>query len=88
MNNNYIFQRLISTFDLSRNHELLNKIFEFGGQRQELNKSLIKSWRTHDITNRNYNPMPDDALIIFMNGIQQASKDGVIVIYISEADND
>ena len=88
MNNNYIFQRLISTFDLSRNHELLNKIFEIGGQRQEINKSLIKSWRTHDMSNRNYKPMPDDALIMFIDGIQQANKDRLITIYISEDNHD
>ena len=88
MNNNYVFQRLISTFDLSRNHELINKIFKLGGQRQELNKSIIKSWRTHDVLNRNYRAMPDDTLIMFIDGIQQASKEGLIVIYISEVDDD
>ena len=88
MNNNYIFQRLISTFDLSRNHNLINKVFELGGQRQELNKSIIKSWRTHDALNRNYRTMPDDALVMFIDGMQQASKDGLITIYIDEVAND
>lgn len=88
MNNNYIFQRLISTFDLSRNHALINKVFELGGQRQELNKSIVKSWRTHDALNRNYRAMPDDALIIFIDGLQQASKDGLITIYLSENSDD
>lgn len=88
MNNNYIFQRLIATFDLSRNHDLLNRIFELGGQRQELNKSVIKSWRTHDPVNRNYRPMPDDALKIFIDGVQEASKQGVITVYLSEGNND
>lgn len=87
MNNNYIFQRLLSTFDLSRNHELTNKIFELGGQRQELNKSIVKSWRTHDVLNRNYRPMPDDALKIFIDGIQESSKQGLITIYLRENDD-
>lgn len=87
MNNNYIFQRLLSTFDLSRNHELTNKIFELGGQRQELNKSIIKSWRTHDVLNRNYRQMPDDALKIFIDGIQESSKQGLITIYLRENDD-
>jgi len=86
VNNNYVFQRLLSTFDLSRNHDLTNKVFELGGQRQELNKSIIKSWRTHDEMNRNYRAMPDDALKIFIDGIQQAGKDGLIVIHINNGE--
>lgn len=88
MNNNYVFQRLIATFDLSRNHDLINKVFKLAGHRQDINKSLVKSWRTHDVNNRNYKPMPDDALILFFNGLQEAGKEGLIGIYISETDND
>jgi len=84
VNNNYIFQRLISTFNLSRNHELVAKIFELGGQRSEVTKSLVKSWRTHDVSSRNYRPMRDEALVSFIDGIQQANKDGLIAIYISD----
>jgi len=87
MNNNYIFQRLIATFDLSRNHELVAKIFELGGQRSEVTKSLVKSWRTHEVGNRNYRPMRDEALVSFIDGIQDATKSGLIVIYTSDNDD-
>lgn len=86
MNNNYIFQRLLSTFDLSRNHELTAKIFELGGQRSEVSKSLVKAWRTHDVSSKHYRPMRDDALNSFLDGIQQASKDGLITIYINDGE--
>lgn len=84
MTNNYIFQRLLATFDLSRNHGLTAKVFELGGTRSEVTKSLVKSWRTHDTDNRNYRPMPDKALDSFIDGIQQANKDGLITIYLSK----
>lgn len=86
MNNNYIFHRLIATFDLSRNHELVANIFELGGQRSEVTKSLVKSWRTHDVSSKHYRAMPDDTLKMFINGIQQASKDGLITIYINSGE--
>jgi uncharacterized protein YehS (DUF1456 family) len=88
MNNNYVFQRLLATFDLSRNHDLTAKVFELGGQRSEVSKSLVKSWRTHDINSKHYKPMRDDTLKIFLDGIQQASKDGLITIYLSEVGDD
>jgi len=84
--NNYIFQRLLSTFDLSRNHELTAKVFELGGQRSEVSKSLVKSWRTHDVTNRHYKPMRDDALDMFLDGLQEASKQGLITIHINNGE--
>ena len=87
MNNNYIFQRLLATFDLSRNHELTAKVFELGGQRSAVSKSLVKAWRTHDVSSRYYKPMRDDALNSFLDGLQEASKQGLITIYLSEADN-
>lgn len=86
MSNNYIFQRLLATFDLSRNHELTAKIFELGGQRSEVSKSLVKAWRTHDVSSKHYRPMRDDALNSFLDGIQQASKDGLITIYINDGE--
>ena len=82
MTNNYIFQRLLATFDLSRDHDLINEMFALGGHRQTLNKSLVKSWKTHNIENKCYRPMPDDALICFLDGIQQATIDErLILIY-------
>ena len=86
MNNNYIFQRLLATFDLSRNHELTAKVFELGGQRSEVTKSLVKSWRTHDVSSKHYRAMPDDTLKMFIDSIQQASKDGLITIYINSGE--
>lgn len=88
MRNNYIFQRLLSTFDLSRNHYLTAKVFELGGQRSEVSKSLVKSWRTHDVSSRHYKTMRDDALNIFLDGLQEASKQGLITIYLSENSDD
>lgn len=88
MNNNYIFQRLLATFDLSRNHELTAKMFELGGQRSAVSKSLVKSWRTHDVSSRHYKPMRDDALNSFLSGLQEASKQGLITIYLSESSDD
>lgn len=88
MNNNYVFQRLLSTFDLSRNHELTAKVFELGGQHSEVSKSLVKAWRTHDVSSRHYKPMRDDALDSFLSGLQEASKQGLITIYLSESGND
>lgn len=84
MSNNYTFQRLLATFDLSRNHDLINHIFELGGQHKELSKSSIKAWRTHDASNRNYRPMPDGALNNFFDGLQAASISGIITIYLDE----
>lgn len=86
MSNNYIFQRLLATFDLSRNHELTVKVFALGGQRSEVSKSLVKAWRTHDVSSKHYRPMRDDALNSFLDGIQQASKDGLITIYINDGE--
>ena len=88
MNNNYIFQRLLATFDLSRNHEMTAKVFELGGQRSEVSKSLVKAWRTHDVSSKHYRPMRDDALNSFLDGLQEASKQGLITIYLKEAGND
>ena len=88
MRNNYIFQRLLATFDLSRNHELTAKVFELGGQRSAVSKSLVKAWRTHDVSSRHYKPMRDDALNSFLSGLQEASKRGLITIYLNEVDND
>lgn len=82
MRNNYIFQRLLATFDLSRNHELTAKVFELGGQHSEVSKSLVKAWRTHDTQSRHYKPMRDDALDMFLDGLQEASKQGLITIYL------
>lgn len=87
MNNNYIFQRLLATFDLSRNHELTAKVFELGGQRSEVSKSLVKAWRTHDVSSKHYRPMRDEALNSFLDGLQEASKQGLITIYINEVDD-
>ena len=87
MNNNYIFQRFLATFDLSRNHELTAKVFELGGQRSEVSKSLVKAWRTHDVSSKHYRPMRDDALNTFLDGLQEASKRGLINIYLNEVDN-
>lgn len=87
MNNNYIFQRLLATFDLSRNHEMTAKVFELGGQRSAVSKSLVKAWRTHDVSSKHYRPMRDDALNSFLDGLQEASKQGLITIYLNEVDN-
>ena len=88
MRNNYIFQRLLATFDLSRNHELTTKVFALGGQRSEVSKSLVKAWRTHDVSSSHYRPMRDDTLNMFLDGLQEASKQGLITIYLSENKND
>jgi len=87
MRNNYIFQRLLATFDLSRNYELTAKVFELGGQRSAVSKTLVKAWRTHDASSRYYKPMRDDALNSFLDGLQEASKQGLITIYLGEVDN-
>lgn len=84
MTNNYIFQRLLSTFDLSRSPDTLRAVFKLGGQRQELSGSLIKSWRTHDLTSRHHRPMPDSAMQIFLDGLQEASKSGLIKIELND----
>lgn len=88
MTNNYIFQRLLSTLDLSRNHDLTAKVFELGGQRQAVTRSLVKSWRTHDRDSRHFKHMPDSALDMFFNGLQEASRQGLITIYLSEIGNE
>lgn len=88
MRNNYIFQRLLATFDLSRNHELTARVFDLGGQHNEVSKSLVKAWRTHDVNSKHYRPMRDDALNMFLDGLQEASKQGLITIYLSENDDD
>lgn len=75
-------------FDLSRNHDLTAKVFELGGQRQAVTKSLIKSWRTHDRESRHFKPMPDNAMQIFLDGLQEASKQKLITIYLSGVDDD
>lgn len=88
MNNNYIFQRLLATFDLSRNHNLTAKVFELGGQRSEVSKSLVKAWRTHDVSSNHYRPMRDDTLNMFIDGLQAATKQGLITIYLSEVNDE
>lgn len=88
MRNNYIFQRLLATFDLSRNHEMTAKVFELGGQHSEVTKSLVKSWRTHDVSSKHYRAMRDDALNMFLDGLQEASKQGLITIYLRESSDD
>lgn len=87
MRNNYVFQRILATFDLSRNHELTAKVFELGGQRSEVSKSLVKAWRTHDVSSNHYRPMRDDTLNTFLDGLQEASKQGLITIYLRENDD-
>ncbi|UNU74085.1 DUF1456 family protein [Moraxella nasovis] len=80
MNNNYVFNRLLTTLNLHRNHDMTAKIFKLGGTHSEITKSLVKSWRISDEQNRLYRPMLDKTLISFFDGLQQASKDELIDI--------
>ena len=80
MNNNYVFNRLLTTLNLHRNHELIEQIFKLGGNQAPITKSLIKAWRLDDTQNRLYRAMPDKSLIAFFDGIQEASKREIIDI--------
>lgn len=80
MNNNYVFNRLLTTLNLHRNHEMTATIFRLGGTHSEITKSLVRCWRIDEEQHRLYKPMPDKTLISFFDGLQQASKDELIDI--------
>ena len=59
---------------------MIATIFKLGGTHSEITKSLVRRWRIDEKKHRLYKAMPDKALISFFDGLQQASKDGLIDI--------
>ena len=72
--NNIVFAKLIALMNLGRDIPTIQKAFELGGNPLPVSQSKIRAWRNMNTDDRRYTPMPDLALICFIDGLQELSK--------------